>query len=222
MNNSELIKSYKKIYSDIGLPNIIINHQINVAIVGSIICDNWKGKKIDKELVVAAALIHDITNIIKLSFDDISIKLLENEDNPVDYWKKQQKQFIEKYGDNQKEAFKKILINYDLDKKLFFLVDNAEFENIGFILDSDCDELKILKYSDLRVSPEGITSIDNRLKEAQRRYISAGKRIETMTKNWDFLYNTSKKLEKQILQNCFIDLLNIDNNTIKNYYKQFE
>ena len=64
-------------------------------------------------------------------------------------------------------------------------------------------ETKIFKYSDMRVSPFGITSLNERLEEAKKRYLTVQKGIYTERQMQELipLWTT---IEEQIFYKCKI------------------
>jgi len=147
---------------------------LRVAGVCQMICDHWSGTKIDRNTLISAALLHDMGNLVKYTFDITTNTILQWLDTKE--LKKQQKIMIEKYGDDDHAANIAICKELEVDKNIIKLVDAVEFNNLSvFTLEKNILEI-LLIYSDLRVWPFGILSILWRLEEAFIRY----KRIDRL------------------------------------------
>jgi len=66
-------------------------------------------------------------------------------------------------------------------------------------MNSDDMNVKIMHYADVRVSPYGIVSFDERMEEAKKRY-----KLEAQSKERERLIICGREMEKQIFAKCKI------------------
>ena len=168
-------------------------HMLRVAGVASVICDNFS-KPIDKDFIVAASLIHDMGNIVKF---DLHLYPDLLKPKGINYWEKIKRDFISKYGNNEHKATHKILKELKADEKISKIVRAFGFSKANNIYKTNNLDLKIAAYSDMRVAVYGVTTLEERLSEARKRY---AKRITTSYSYKEFDHNVLlwKKVEEQI------------------------
>ena len=187
--------------------------------VVKIICNNWNGPAVDWENIEAAMLIHDLGNIIKMNFDSIeSQKLLDKEDlKRIKELKEIRQNFVEKYGENSTTANKAIAKELKANKRIMHLL-NISFKYSKIVLASNDFGEKIGLYSDLRVAPFGVLSLEGRLKEGRERYGKLGVPLAVNT-----LFNEYEeadyKIEKQIFECCKIGANDVNDESILPYLK---
>jgi hypothetical protein len=158
------------IYSKFGIPPNLQEHMTRVFAVVSLIQKHWKGTEtVNWELTKKMALVHDIGNVVKFDFDKYP-EFLGEEIKNIEYWKKIQSEMIKKYGSDDNEATKKILLELGVDPETIEDVYNKRFVNSVHTNESDNMSLKILYYADLRVLPLGIGTLEERLNEVRKRY----------------------------------------------------
>ena len=83
MNISGIYKKY------ITPPNLQ-NHLLLVTKIVLAICDHWKSKKLNRETLLKAALLHDLANIVKFDFVNHP-EFLGSEIKNLQFWIGQQK-----------------------------------------------------------------------------------------------------------------------------------
>ena len=66
---TEVLKQPKQVLARFPLVRNLKEHFIRVAAVADIICENWTGPTLDRDTIVAACLLHDVGNIMKIDFD---------------------------------------------------------------------------------------------------------------------------------------------------------
>ena len=143
-------------------------HMLRVAGVASVICDNFS-KPIDKELVVSACLLHDTGNIVKFKLEKFPEFL---KPKGLKYWQKVQNQFIQKYSKDDYKATHKILREMKINSSIYLLIKSMEFKNAQVNSKQSASlEEKVSLYSDSRVAPYGILSLDERLREVKERFM---------------------------------------------------
>lgn len=172
-------------------------HMLRVAGVAKIITDSIE-IKLDKKSVIIAMLLHDMGNMTKIKLDRFPEF---TQPQGIDYWENIQKEFIEKYGESDYAATYKILEELNIDMKVQNLIRSIEFAKMGEISLNNNFEQKICIYSDARVAPNGVTSLEERLTEVKERYIKNKGVTEQFFQN---LSNSARDVEAQIFSKCTI------------------
>lgn len=190
-------------------------HQLRVAAVGKMICDNlfWP---IDTNAVVVACLFHDMGNILKFNLAYFPESL---EPEGLKYWENVKSEYTKKYGMNQHGATKKIAEEIGLQEAVIKCIDAVGFSKAGEVLKSDSYEKKICEYSDMRVGPHGVLSLEERVMDGRKRYLARGVSsqlsvLETADR-FDELLMVSRELEKQIFASEGIKPEDITDSAIK-------
>jgi len=192
-----------EIYEKYRVMPTVVEHQLRVGAVASMICDSFVGE-LDKDMIVTIALLHDMGNIVKFDFDNNLFKNRYSKEE-LNYWKSIQKDVREKYGNTENDATANILKEIGLNENIVVCVNAIEFFNSCIIAEQDNFIVKIVEYADIRVSPFEITSIHKRLKEAARRYGFV--RDEKDTEQIKCL----EEIEKEIFSHCSIEPSDITN-----------
>lgn len=160
------MKKITDIYRDHKIMPNLQTHQLRVAMVAQIICENMD-IPVDKQSVVSACLLHDMGNIIKFNLGYFP-HFTELEGSK--YWQKVQDEYIAKYGEDEHKATLMIIKELGLSEDISKLVDCIAFftadENAK---DTDFNK-KICAYADMRVNPTGIVSLEERLGDLRNRY----------------------------------------------------
>jgi hypothetical protein len=189
-----------EIYRDFEISEKLQEHQLRVAAVSSIICDNFT-EKVDKKNIVTADLLHDMGNILKFNFEVFSDEFFEPQGRK--YWKKVKREFHKKYGGDEHVATLMIAREVGVNEKVLGLIGQVGFSQGKETLKSSRFERKVAAYSDHRVTPFGVTSMRERLLEGRKRYaenksaVFDARYFDEMVKYWE-------KVEKQIFKKCRI------------------
>ncbi len=145
--------------------------------------------------MATAALLHDLGNIVKFDFDKYP-EFLEEEQAKVELWKGKQKIMCEKYGLDDHQATFKMLDEINNDPRVKEIISMKGFGNLRKIVTSPDKGSKILQYADLRVLPNGVCTIEERINDVIERYPKY-----TNLPNFDDLANACRELEQQIQEN---------------------
>lgn len=148
------------------MPNLQL-HMLRVGAVAAEICDHLPTVSLDKTAVVAAALLHDLGNILKFDLTRFPQFL---EPKGLRYWEQVQADFRERYGDNEKVATELILEELHVSPRVKELVQAVQFRLACENQVSSDFGRKICAYSDMRVDPHGIVALVSRIDEAHKRY----------------------------------------------------
>jgi hypothetical protein len=153
------------IYTEYKIIPTLEDHMLRVAAVASMICDN-SPKPLDRETIVAACLLHDMANIIKFKWSSL-VHFLEP--RGISYWQNVQREFKEKYGEDEHKATLKIAEEIGASRKVIETIGAIDFFEIPR-LSEKAIEIQVVAYADSRVNPFGIVSTAERFTEAKKRY----------------------------------------------------
>ncbi|MDE2311566.1 MAG: HD domain-containing protein [Patescibacteria group bacterium] len=175
-------------------------HQFRVAAVADFICQNFQDQA-DRQNIVAACLLHDMGNIVKFTFNqDTAYMTGLAEQEQFDYWQAVKQEFIAKYAADSHTATVKIVEELGVSSRIAELVDCVGFDQASDNLRSDDFGKKICAYSDMRVMPLGLASLEDRLADLRVRYHN---HPEGVQKREDF-ENALRQIENQIFKHCGI------------------
>ncbi|MGD0665386.1 MAG: HD domain-containing protein [Rhabdochlamydiaceae bacterium] len=157
MESLAIISSINEIYERFNIMPYLQLHMRRVAAVGELILSAESDAS--KDDVVAALLLHDLGNIVKFR--------LEEEDAT---WKKIQQEMIAKYGSVDHGATEKMVHELGVNDRVASLIAGMGFDNLPGVIESSDRELKICLYSDQRVAPYGVVSLQERFADLRKRY----------------------------------------------------
>jgi hypothetical protein len=180
----------------------LAEHQLLVAAIAEFICGNFSGPNIDAKNIVEACLLHDMGNIVKFDFGYTKQHMPELSVGPksLAYWQKIQQEFIAKYGGNSHEATANILKQLGIGGRIYDLVDCIGFHQGPANAASHDFGKKICAYSDMRVAPTGVVSLEQRFADLRERYAN---HPEGTTER-DSFEQALRQTEKQIFKHCNI------------------
>lgn len=160
------------IYTKYKINKGLREHMVRVAAAAQLICDKAT-VELDTKNIVTACLLHDMGNLIKAKMDSMA-ELYEPEG--VAYWSKVQADMIAQYGNDEHVATVEIVNEIDPGAQvLFYIFDAIGTENTARVHAAKGIGAKIATYSDMRVGPFGIVSIEERMADLRVRYISRNK-----------------------------------------------
>ncbi len=212
------------IYRSYRVPLYIQNHMLQVAGIGQWIIDNWKGEKLNRNNVITTLLLHDILNLIRNPFPNLEntfpdiYNTVSGSSKFVGHWVAVQQRLKEKYGNFDVQAVISVAKELGVNERVIYLLENKQFVNNEFTLESNDFELKICSYSDQRVSPYGILPIRKRLNEAVYRYRGI-KSASVNNPKRELLIDKAEEIEKQIFKFIQKNPDEINDNSIAPYLK---
>jgi len=182
----------KEIYEKYQTPPNLREHMLSVARCAEFFKEHWQGVDIDWSTVILSCLLHDIGNIVKFDLSG-STDLLGAGGDDFKHLKEVQIVFIEKYGADDHLATKMILEELHLNEQVITAVQNKSFGNSVAVAQGADWYTKILAYADLRVTPRGIGTLDDRVADIKAR-------MPKYTERPDFpqLIAAAYEVEKQI------------------------
>lgn len=198
------------------LPNIQ-SHLLNTASFAYILISNWKGNKIKNNLILESCLVHDIANIIKADLDK-NDKILKEEIDNIEYWRKVKIEYTNKYGREADRATQLIVKEIGLSPLVNKIIQQSRFLNTTNIINSNNWELKVVTYSDFRIGPYGIVSLKERFREVKKRYKNKKKNV-FIGEHADALIKQSFVLENQIQDRVKINIKQITQREINKNHK---
>lgn len=214
LSNEEVIANYVHIYDRFEVPPNLREHMERVASVAEVICTNWTGDIIDREEIIASALMHDIGNIVKFSFSPETKKFLGKEAGRIEYWKAIKSRMIEKYGSSDDHIVTdRMLVEAGVTERLKHIVERYFDPSTA---DSTDMTMKILLYADARIGPFGVVSLSQRQTDLIKRWEG--------TERADYYRGFEKALnrvEEELHSNMRLDPRLITNETIEPYLERY-
>ena len=202
----------RQIYQQFFIPPNLQNHMVTVAKISSIIANHWQN---NNDFVISdlikVALLHDLGNIVKFDFDKFP-QFLGTEISNIQFWKDKQTEIIQKYGKDDHEVTKAMLNELKTDQRLIDIILAKSFDNSITINNSNDWLTKILRYSDLRVMPNGIGSLQQRLDEIKNR-ITKYQNNPELPKLIQACFDNENKIQAKVdfdLKTINQDLINSD------------
>lgn len=192
----------QEIYERYKIMSALQLHQLRVAAVAKIVCEN-STRAYDAESIVLACLFHDMANIIKSDLDTFP-DFLEPEGRA--HWELVKKEFVEKYGTNVHNAALHIAKEIGLPPRAIGLIGGVGFSNLAQIRDGIDAEQQVVEYADLRVGPHGVIPLLARIEEARQRYAFAKHPDVPVHRAEEFerLRQAASDIERQLFKECDI------------------
>lgn len=210
-----------EIYEQFPITPTLQLHMLRAASVGAWIIDNWKEKDtLNKDAIITMLLLHDTANIVKFDLDNFP-HLLGDELSHIDYWRQQQKLFIQHYGNDEHAATKAIAKEIGITGKALELLLHMGSRHIEEMAKGTDMEQKICMYGDLRVGPFGVLTVNERFDELNNRYKGRNHELADRQKN-ETKRMWCLEIEKQLQAHVATPLTSITDETIKEYMKSME
>jgi len=213
------------IYTQYRLMPSLQLHQRRVAGVAQVICQHID-IDVDMSHILLACLLHDMGNIIKFDLD-LFPEFLQPEG--LDYWKKVQQDYIEKYGTDEHVATMSIVKgiipqlrdNPYARKRVLDLVDAISFSNAKKNYESPDFARKIVAYADIRVTPQGVASMKERLVDGRARFKLNKSHQSDDTRFFEKIVGYLEKIEAQIFEHCDIKPSDIMEERVQRVIRNF-
>lgn len=210
------MKKITDIYKDYKIMPNLAMHQMRVASVAMQICDSLD-IEISKDDIIKACIFHDMGNIIKFNLDHFP-----DWNNPEgsEYWQSIKNDYISKYGKDEHKASLDIARELGFFDKVLSLIDCIDSVSVEIIRIEDDFAKKICIYSDNRVTPHGIVSVDERSLEAKERYKDHPHAFDEESRQ--FFNKNLNLIEKQIFSHSNIKPEDIDDLSIEKYLGELQ
>lgn len=159
-----------EIYQKYQIMPQLAEHQLRVAAVAGLMLDHLS-LVLDKNEILAACLLHDMGNIVKFDLR-VTEKLFPGDfqDQSLMHWQQVQREFVSRYGNGSHNVTAKIIKELGVSGRIFALVDCVGFEQGRDNAQSPDFGKKICAYSDMRVMPRGVCSLEERMVDLRVRY----------------------------------------------------
>lgn len=190
----------KEIYTKFQIPTILQKHMLRTAKIVVYIKNYWIESNIDWNNLTKAALLHDLGNVVRLKIDS-NLNIGGEE--------KIQKEMAAKYGTDDHEATRMMLREIKADSKIIDWILSKSFANAEEIAESNIWENKILLYADMRVTPFGVGTLQERIDELKQR---RKKLAEETTFNSKI--EACRKLEIQVQKYLSVSVSTITENSV--------
>lgn len=203
MNILEIYKKYQI------MPQLQ-EHQFTVAAVAQVICENITPQPPlilrggDGANIVAACLLHDMGNIIKFDLTVTQKLNPEFKDFNLQFWQGVKDGYIKKYGTDEHQASIEIARELGASARVVELIDCIGFNSGKINAESSDFGRKICAYSDMRVMPQGVCLLEERLADLRVRYDQkfhqmGGNEVERRS-----FEDGLRQIERQIFSHCKI------------------
>jgi len=201
--------SVKTVYSECKTPKNMILHMQRVAALAQIICDNWRGPKINNKNIIDAAALHDIAKPISFDFRKQS-KFELNKKETLKLIKFVTK-LRNKFGKNEHDAAVWIAKKYKFSKDTARIVSNTWWARIEKLINKKEFDSLIVNYSDMRIGFNGLLTIEERI---------ADLKLRKKTEDFDSYLRDGKKAEKLIQKYVKVNLNSINKEEVENKAKK--
>ena len=165
----------KDVYKTLGTPINLQNHMLVVAGLVKQLQAGWNGPKLNWIVIIKAALLHDIGNVIKFDLDNYP-QLLGGEQLRIDFWKAEQARLVSRYGNDDHKATEMMLGELQVEDAVISIIQQKSFGNAIKTEAAEDWPSKLLFYCDLRVLPSGVGSLNDRLDDVRARLVKYSER----------------------------------------------
>lgn len=205
-------------YEKFQIPSNLQRHMYMVAAVGAYIADHWdKPNELDRARIVKGLLLHDTGNIIKFDFSRPDL-LGDAERKDLEKWKRIQTEFTQQYR-NEDVATHALARLSGVDEKAFEILDAVGSAKLQKALETADWNKKIACYSDFRIGPFGVLTVNERFDDIVARYRGRGHAMsdieETERKRQRCL-----QLEKELQAHLTFNLQTLDASQIEKGSKE--
>jgi len=204
-----------EIYKQYQIPKNLQEHMFRVASVAKIVLSKIE-QDVDSDLIIQACLVHDLGNIVKFALDNDDI-VRDPED--ISSLKELQKKFIDRYGEDDHVATKKVLDEIGVVERVkdLALVLGSKSEGLHVVAQGKNLEAKIFIYCDARVSPYDIVSVEERLRDLKSRYMQIDRLYHLSEGEFRFIEKYTLDITEQVedlLGNYVQDISNLNDSDL--------
>ncbi len=198
----------KEVYQQYRTPKNLQKHMLRVAALGTIILKNWNSSNLDDNAIIQTLVLHDIAKPVTFEIS----KQAQFVSNPEELkiLEENIRFLIDNYGTNEHDAALKIFQEIGLSKNAQRLINKLEWHYIDRLMVTGDTEALIAIYCDMRIGPEGLLSIKERLHELHKR---------APMDQFEKRLQSAIKLQKLIQSNVDIDLENIQDEQVEQMAK---
>ncbi len=196
----------KQLYREYQIPKNLQEHMLRVAALAQIICENWN-EDIDSDAVVKACCLHDIAKPMTFDIGKQAQFGMATED--IAKLNKLQKRLKKGYGDDEYKATFGICKEVGCNASTLNIIRRLEWDYTPQLLHENYREGLIFIYCDMRIGPDGILPVQERIHECHAR---------TQSYLLDTYLHYSSLVEPEIVKQVRVDVLSI---TDQDLYDRF-
>lgn len=203
-------KTIQQIYINFNTPKNLQEHMLRVGSLGKIITDNWTGVNLDNQAIIQTGLLHDVAK--PMTFDlskQAQFGMTEQEINNLE---ELQSRIAANYGSDEHEVVIKIAQEVGCTPKTIKLLDNLEWYKASELLENNDLESLIPIYCDMRIAPNGIYTLKDRVEDLKNRRNSSD--------GFDELAEVGLRVEAILQENVSLDLNKINNEILESNFKE--
>lgn len=196
-----------EIYQHYHTPESLQWHQLRVAAVATQIVGM-------ESPCVTASLLHDLGNLVKFDLSENARVIDPSLHTP--FWREKQKEIKARYGTNSHQATTAMLKEMRVPEPIIELVRGIDASTIASLTESSLEQ-QICEYADLRVTPRGVVSLEERLEDLRERYHSK-RHIEWATDTaFEKTKQHAQQVEEHIQKQTGVDVASISSETVQPY-----
>ncbi|MCE9541599.1 HD domain-containing protein [Candidatus Kaiserbacteria bacterium] len=208
----------REAYAQYGIMPILQTHQLRVAAVGKVIAESLV-TPVDVRSVILACLFHDMGNIIKF---DLGTFPESCEPEGRAFWEKKKADFVRRFGPDEHHATVAIGHELHLPLQVMQYIEGVGFSKLESIRDTHSLGQKIVEYADLRVTPKGVASMDERLEEARIRYAKRRSDFPDEESRYRVLLEAAREIERQIFSRTTLTPENISEESLQTLIEELQ
>lgn len=202
------------------MPNLQL-HMYRVAGVAAEICNHVKSEfqaELHRDEVIAACLLHDMGNIIKFDLTKFP-QFLEPEG--LEYWQQVQNEFFTEYGFDEHRATLVIAREIGVKPAVLDLIKAIGFVQVQGHPGEGALNHQICAYADVRVTPFGVVTLDERLQDLENRYGHKYPEPGQLERRRAFGV-TMHQMEQDIFDHTTIQPSDVNSDTVSEHLKPLE
>jgi hypothetical protein len=173
-----VIAHIAKMYEELDIIPCLREHQARVAGVVDVLRKRWRADApaVDWDAACAAALLHDVGNIVKVQLDTPQGQAIigPEECERIEHWRERKDETIRRFGSDEYAVTRGVLADAPLSPalryRLWSIIEGSGFASGESLLETDFVERIVLAYADRVVGPFGVVTFEERMNEAARRY----------------------------------------------------
>lgn len=154
------------IYAQYDIMPTLALHQLRVAAVAHIICERSR-VPLPRTHIISACLLHDMGNIIKFDLDHIPQGLAIGD---VGHWKEVQRRYKETYGEDEHVATLAIARCCGVSQETLRILEGIGTSYAQHAYEGHDTAVLVATYSDFRVTPTAVVSLEERITDLLARY----------------------------------------------------
>lgn len=157
----------RDIYTIYFIPHNLAQHHLRVAALAQLIGEHWQGPALDFPAIVEACTAHDLAK--PMTFDLAKQAQFGMSAAEIARLEQYQIRLKTQYGENEHHTTLALMQEIGCSAKAIHLVDNLEWKYIPRLIQVNDLESLIPIYSDMRIGPNGILPLLERLQELKDR-----------------------------------------------------